>query len=102
MEVLMTGRNGVRGDVKIFLNGSERKLRLTFGALAEIETELGVGDVDELGARLRKLSPTDLWAVVGALLRGAGESDVALVDHARQDVAAAAMAVADAFREAAP
>lgn len=98
----MSGINGVRGDVRIVLNGRQEKLRLTFGALAEIETELGIGDVGELARRLKRLSPADLWVVVGALLRGAGASEVALVDHSREDLAAAAMAVAAAFREAGP
>ncbi len=96
----MARLNGVRGDVGIVLNGKSQTLRLTFGALAEIETELGVHDIGELAARLKQLSPSDLWIVVGALLRGAGCSDVALVDHLRLDLAQAAMSVAAAFREA--
>jgi hypothetical protein len=96
----MGGLNRVRGDVRVVLRGEEQRLRLTFGALAEIESELGVSDVAELGARLRVLSPADLWVVVGALLRGAGASDVALVDHGQADLAAVASAVVAAFREA--
>lgn len=91
--------NGVRGEVRAVVGGVERKLCVTFGALAEIETELGVASVAELAARLRRLSAQDLWVVVSALLRGAGET--ALVDHSQADVAQLASAVAMAFREAA-
>lgn len=91
--------NGVRGEVRAVIGGVERKLCVTFGALAEIETELGVASVAELAARLRRLSAQDLWVVVSALLRGAGEKP--LVDHQEDDVAQLASAVALAFREAA-
>jgi hypothetical protein len=97
----LSGLNGVRGDVSAVIDGRKRKLCVTFGALAEIETELGVGDMADLTARLRRLSAQDLWVVISALLRGAGESDVALVDHAEANVAELASAVAAAFREVA-
>jgi hypothetical protein len=97
----MRGCNGVRGEVCVLLGGAPRKLCVTFGALAEIERELDVGDMRELAARLRDLSPLDLWVVVSALLRGAGESDEALVNHPEEDVAGFASAIAAAFREAA-
>ena len=95
----MSGLNGVRGEARAVIGSVERKLCVTFGALAEIETELGVNDMAGLAARLRGLSPQDLWVVVSALLRGAGET--ALVDHVESDVAQLASAVAAAFREAA-
>lgn len=92
-------KNRLRGEAGAVIAGAERKLCVTFGALAEIEAELGIGDMAELAARLRRLSPEDLWVVVSALLRGAGETP--LVDHAEADVAQLATAVAAAFREAA-
>jgi hypothetical protein len=95
----VSGLNAVRGEARAVIRGQSRKLCVTFGALAEIEAELGVSDMAELAARLRRLSPQDLWVVVSALLRGAGET--ALVDHAEADVAQLASAVAAAFREAA-
>ena len=51
----MSGLNGVRGEVRATLGGAERRLCLTLGALAEIETELGVAGVEALAARLRAL-----------------------------------------------
>jgi hypothetical protein len=92
--------NRMRGEVPVVIGGQARRLCLTFGALAEIETELGVADAFELGARLRRLSSTDLWVVVGALLRGAGQSEAPLVSSNRADIAGLAAAVAEAFREA--
>jgi hypothetical protein len=95
----MSRSNAVRGEVRAVIGGQARKLCVTFGALAEIETELSVSDMAELGARLKRLSPQDLWVVVSALLRGAGET--ALIDHTETDVAQLASAVAAAFREVA-
>ncbi len=97
----MGGLNKVRGDVRLVLDGEARVLRLTFGALAEIESELGVADLAELGVRLRMLSARDLLLVLGALLRGAGEDEAAeRLPAARIDLGEAARAVADAFRGA--
>lgn len=56
------------------LAGAERRLCLTLGALAEMETALGVSGVEALAERLRGLSARDLMAVLAALLRGGGEA----------------------------
>ena len=42
----------MRGEISAMLGGRERKLRLTLGALAEMETALGDGDIMALIARL--------------------------------------------------
>ena len=59
------------------LAGSERTLCLTLGALAEIETALGIAGVEALAERMRALSARDLMAVLAALLRGGGEATFA-------------------------
>ena len=41
----MSGLNAVRGEARAVIGGQSRKLCVTFGALAEIETELGVSDM---------------------------------------------------------
>lgn len=93
--------NRVRGDVPVTLDGVERRLRLTFGALAEIETALGVSALDELGARLARMSANDVRVVLAALLRGAGyDSAAERVNAARVDLKEAARAISAAFREA--
>ncbi|RIJ65393.1 gene transfer agent family protein [Brevundimonas sp. LPMIX5] len=94
--------NGVRGEVVANLAGAERTLCLTLGALAEIETGLGVTGVAALAERLRSLSARDLMVVLAALLRGGGE--VALADGLKTalvDPREAAEAVAKAFSAAA-
>lgn len=94
--------NGVRGEVVAGLAGAERKLCLTLGALAEIETELGVAGMAALAERMKALSARDLMAVLAALLRGGGEG--ALADElarAPVDPRKAAEAVAKAFAAAA-
>ncbi|RSB43429.1 MULTISPECIES: GTA-gp10 family protein [Brevundimonas] len=94
--------NGVRGEVAAILAGAERKLCLTLGALAEIETGLGVAGMAALAERMKALSARDLMVVLAALLRGGGE--VALAEglaSASVDPREAAEAVAKAFAAAA-
>ncbi|MBU7579179.1 MAG: gene transfer agent family protein [Porphyrobacter sp.] len=96
------GVNGVRGEVRATLGGAERRLCLTLGALAEIETGLGVAGVEALAARLRALSAADLTVVLAALLRGGGEGEAADgLARAPVTPAEAAAAVARAFAAAA-
>lgn len=84
------------------LAGAERRLCLTLGALAEIETGLGVTGIAALGERMRVLSAGDLVIVLAALLRGGGEEGLADdLDRAAVDPRAAAEAVARAFAAAA-
>ena len=56
------------------LAGAERRLCLTLGALAEMETALGCEGLAALAERMRGLSARDLTVVLAALLRGGGEA----------------------------
>lgn len=69
--------NSMRGEIVATLAGQDRTLCLTLGALAEIETALGVAGLDALAERMRLLSAGDLQAVLAALLRGGGEIELA-------------------------
>ncbi len=89
--------NGARGEVALIINGSERKLCLTLGALAEIETTFGCTSMAELQARLKRLSAAELMQVLSALLNGGGETVADLKDVSPS---AAAKAVAEAFHAA--
>ena len=94
----MNGLKAARGEVGVVLAGVERRLCLTLGALAEIETGLGVQGLAELVARMRILSAADLTVVLAALLRGGGEGDLArALAEAQVDPREAAAAVAKAF-----
>ena len=94
--------NGVRGEVAAILAGAERKLCLTLGALAEIETGLGVAGMAALAERMKALSARDLMVVLAALLRGGGEGTLADgLASAAVDPREAAEAVAKAFAAAA-
>ena len=67
--------NARRGEIAATLDGRERTLCLTLGALAELEDALGLDDLGQLGERLSKgLRARDIAAIVAAGLRGAGES----------------------------
>ena len=97
----MIGVNKVRGEAVAVLAGAERRLCLTLGALAEIETALDVSGVAGLAERMRALSARDLMAVLAALLRGGGEGALAGdLDRAAIDRVEAAEAVALAFTAA--
>lgn len=90
--------NGVRGEALVRLAGAERRLCLTLGALAEMETLLGVSGIEALAERLRGLSARDLMAVLAALLRGGGEGAFAgELDRAAVTPREAAEAVAAGF-----
>ena len=91
--------NAARGDVGLVIGGVERRLCLTLGALAEIETAFGCKRMSELDARMRALSAVDLVSVLAALLRGGGEAETAgQLTQADVSPGAAAQAVAEAFR----
>lgn len=94
--------NGARGEAAVTLAGAERRLCLTLGALAEIETALGLETVAALAERMRTLSGRDLLAVLAALLRGGGERALAAdLERAAVDPREASEAVAKAFAAAA-
>lgn len=90
--------NRARGEVLSPLSGEPRRLCLTLGGLAEIETALGLEAASALGERLRSPSARDLMVVLGALLRGGGESAFAeALPTAAVDPAEAVAAIAAAF-----
>lgn len=91
------GANGARGEVVCELGGEPRRLCLTLGALAELETAFGAEGWEALTVRLRKLSAKDLTVVLAALLRGGGEGDVNLTGVEFRE---AAQAIAAAFEAA--
>lgn len=68
--------NARRGEIEADLGGSRRRLVLTLGSLAELEAHFEAGDLVELAERFGtgRLSATDLAVVIGAGLRGAGET----------------------------
>lgn len=93
--------NPVRGDVEVVLDGKRRCLRLTFGALAEIEAILGAHGLADMGERIRAMGSGELVRVLAALLRGGGETlGTEELEQARVNMRATAEAVAAVFRSA--
>lgn len=87
----------MNSPVSIKINGDDQPLRLTLGALAEIEDALG-GDVEGLKARLSSPRIGDLLVILSALLRGGGVSlSLEALKAADVDLAAAASAIGQAF-----
>jgi hypothetical protein len=68
--------NHYRGEIEADIGGRRRTLVLTLGALAELEAAFGDGDLVALAERFAKgrISARDLTRMIGAGLRGAGES----------------------------
>lgn len=68
--------NRYRGEVSAVLDGQEHRLCLTLGALAELEAAYQAENLNALVERFStgRLSATDLIRVIGAGLRGAGQS----------------------------
>lgn len=68
--------NRYRGEVSAVLDGKTCTLCLTLGALAELERSFQVGDMTALIERFSKgtLSAADAIRIIGAGLRGAGNS----------------------------
>lgn len=68
--------NHLRGEIEAEIGGRKRTLVLTLGALAELEAAFGEGDLVALAERFAKghMSARDLTRIIGAGLRGAGES----------------------------
>ncbi|MEO1015285.1 MAG: GTA-gp10 family protein [Pseudomonadota bacterium] len=84
--------------VQIDIDGAPRALRLTLGALAEMEAAFGGEGFEGLAARLKAPSAGDLIIILEALLRGGGAplSREALA-ASDLDLASAAAAIAAAF-----
>ncbi|SET83520.1 gene transfer agent family protein [Oceanicella actignis] len=68
--------NPARGEVEIVLDGRPHVMRLTLGALAELEAALGAEGLVGLARRFEEgsFSAADLLRLIGAGLRGAGAS----------------------------
>ncbi len=68
--------NKHRGEIEAEIGGARRRLVLTLGALAELEDAFGAGDLVALAERFGagRLTARDLTRIIGAGLRGAGES----------------------------
>jgi len=66
--------NQRRGDVDAVLDGTNYTLRLTLGALAELERAFGAEDLVALAGRFEggRLSARDLLRIIAAGVRGGG------------------------------
>lgn len=66
--------NPWRGEVELVVAGEARMMRLTLGALAELEAELGAGSLVELIERFEAgaFRASDLLALLRAGLAGGG------------------------------
>ncbi len=92
-----------KGDASLAVGAETVTLRLTLGALAEIEDRLGGGDFSELTRRLERPSICQLMILIEALSAGGGRRlSVYDLQSADIDLAEAARGVAQAFAALAP
>ncbi len=68
--------NRHRGEIEADIGGARRRLVLTLGALAELESAFGADDLVALAERFSggRLRASDLVRIIAAGLRGAGET----------------------------
>lgn len=68
--------NRHRGEIEAEIGGARRRLLLTLGALAELEAAFEADDIVALTERFSagRLRARDLMRIIGAGLRGAGET----------------------------
>ena len=77
----VVGDNGManrhRGEISAVLDGRERTLCLTLGALAELEAAFGADDLVALASRFEsgRLSARDIARIIGCGLRGRRRAD---------------------------
>lgn len=92
--------NPHRGEVALTIDGRQRLLRLTLGALAELEARLEAGSLMELAERFEagRVGSAELMALLAAGLAGAGE-DVSEADLAAAEILGGAVAALRAGME---
>ena len=68
--------NRHRGEIDAVIDGSHRRLCLTLGALAELETALGAGNLGALAQRFEagQLASRDILLLIACGLRGGGSA----------------------------
>ncbi|RBW60204.1 gene transfer agent family protein [Ruegeria sp. A3M17] len=88
------------GEVALTIDGERWVLKLTLGALAELEQELGAGSLVELVQRFESgaFSSGDVLALIVAGLRG-GSGDVNRADLLSAEIEGGPMAAARAAAE---
>lgn len=91
--------NRMRGEAALVIDGRERRLCVTLGALAALEAAFDADAFAGLGERLGRLSAAEMLTVLSALLDGEGEPlTPAQLAGACIEPAEAARAIGEAFR----
>lgn len=84
--------NPARGEVELVVDGQPCSMRLTLGALAELEAQLEVGSLVALAERFESgtVSAAELIALLGAGLRGGG-AEISDAELAKAELAGGAI-----------
>ena len=93
-----------RGDKKIVIDNKTYGLRLTMGALAELNTRLSTGGTQGLSLRLRGLTPADGRVLLACVMRPCLSQQLDHTEPAAHssdaDIAAAMPMICRLFEEA--
>jgi hypothetical protein len=81
--------NLVRGEVPLVVRDKTYILCLTLGALAEIETSLGIDDITQIGEVFKKPKASHVMEITLALLHGGAD------DSSPERMAQSAMTIQD-------
>ena len=97
-------QNGAqKGDGFITVSGKNYGLRLTMGALAELDTRLSLSGPAALAKRLRHISPDEARVLLACVMRPCSPSRgcaASAASFSEADIAAATPAVCRLFEEA--
>jgi hypothetical protein len=66
--------NTARGETSFMASGEKFVMKLTLGALAEIESALNVKNLGDLSSALKQFGASDIAQVAAALLRAGGHN----------------------------
>ncbi|PHR60844.1 MAG: hypothetical protein COA47_06445 [Robiginitomaculum sp.] len=90
--------NPIRGEHALQIDGEMYLVCLTLGALAQIESSLGLDDLADLSARMAKLSANDVLHILAALLCGGGNAiPLEKLRTSKLDPAEVARVISNAF-----
>lgn len=92
-----------KGDVFITVSGKNYGLRLTMGALAELDTRLSLSGPAALAKRLRHLTPDEARVLLACVMRPcapSGDVDASAASFSKTDIAQVMPQLCRLFEEA--
>lgn len=73
-------RNEIRGEATLHVRGQDFTLCLSLGAMAMLQSELGIDDFSQIGSALKKPNADTIGKVILALAHGGGHEELTLAE----------------------